>query len=177
MNATPLPTLDTPPRLLALDVDGVLTNNLVFLDGSELELKAFHIPDGTALKWVLDAGLEVALISGRRSSVVDRRAREIGIGHAFSGVHDKLACLQSLAAEIDCSLAEVVYAGDDFIDLPVFHEVGYAIAVANAQPVVKAAAHGITSNSGGEGAVREICEWILQGIGAWEAIVERYTQS
>ena len=161
-------------KLLVLDVDGVLTDGHLWYDNSGEELKAFNIQDGLGIKLLLRGGVDVAIITGRRSALVARRARELGIRHVIQGREDKLAALQALLEELALPLQEIAYMGDDLPDLAAIRAAGLGIAVANAQPVVAGHADYKTARSGGDGAVREICDLILQAQGKFDAIVERY---
>jgi 3-deoxy-D-manno-octulosonate 8-phosphate phosphatase (KDO 8-P phosphatase) len=148
-------------RLLVLDVDGVMTDGkLRYGPDGELE-KCFHVRDGHGIKAVLAAGIEVAVLSGRRSQAVQRRCEELGIAHVLQGVSDKGAHFNQLAASLGLSPRQCAYVGDDEPDLPALRQVGFAIAVADAHPVALARAHRRTRLGGGAGAVREVCDWLL----------------
>lgn len=161
-------------RLLVLDVDGVLTDGHLWYDNSGEELKAFNIQDGLGIKLLLRSGVDIGIITGRRSALVARRARELGIRHVVQGREDKLTALQALVEELGIPLSEIAYMGDDLPDLSAIRAVGFGIAVANAQPVVAEHADYKTARCGGDGAVREICDLILQAQGKLDAIVEHY---
>jgi 3-deoxy-D-manno-octulosonate 8-phosphate phosphatase (KDO 8-P phosphatase) len=148
-------------KLLLLDVDGVLTDGKIYLGDHGEELKSFHIRDGSALvRWQRE-GLKVALISGRSSGAVDRRARELGISEVYQGISDKLPIIEKLMVSYSCGEAETAYIGDDQTDLPVFGRVGFSIAVEDAHPAAVKAADYRTISRGGEGAVMEVIELIL----------------
>lgn len=162
-------------RFLLMDVDGVLTDGHVrlqsFPDSSVAEMKVFHAHDGAGLKLAHVVGLRTGLITGRDSPAVARRARECAIEFVVQGQAEKLPAYKVLVERVGVSESEVAYIGDDLPDLPVMNRVGLAIAVANAAPEVKKAAHYITARSGGEGAVREVVELILKAQRKWpEAI-------
>ena len=159
-----------PPGALILDVDGVLTDNSITLDGEGGETKRFFVPDGTGIHLVRRAGVGLALVSGRSSPVVAARARELGIPHAHDGVPDKAPVVAALLEEMGVERDHAVYVGDDWVDLVAMREVGLPVAVANAIPEVRAAAVAVTTRPGGAGAVREVCEWILAARGEWERI-------
>jgi 3-deoxy-D-manno-octulosonate 8-phosphate phosphatase (KDO 8-P phosphatase) len=161
-------------KLLVLDVDGVLTDGHLWYDNSGEELKAFNIQDGLGIKLLLSSGVDVGIITGRRSALVARRARELGIRHVVQGREDKLTALQTLVEELGIPLPEIAYMGDDLPDLAAIRAAGFGIAVANAQPVVAEHADYKTARCGGDGAVREICDLILQAQGKFDAIVEQY---
>jgi 3-deoxy-D-manno-octulosonate 8-phosphate phosphatase (KDO 8-P phosphatase) len=149
-------------RLLVLDVDGVLTDGTILLGGGE-ELKSFHVHDGLGLQRLLGAGIEVAVISGRRSAAVARRMAELGVRHVFQGVEDKLSVLERLRSSLGLEPREIAVVGDDLPDLPPMRSAGLAIAVADAQAEVRAAAHWVTEKTGGHGAAREVADRLLAG--------------
>ena len=148
-------------RLLALDVDGVLTDGRLYLSPAGEELKVFHVRDGSGLVAVQRAGIAVAIISGRDSAAVSRRAAELGIRHVRQGVADKGAVLDQLLAELAVEPAQTACVGDDTPDLPMLRRAGLAIGVADAHPALLEAAHWITHAPGGRGAVREVCDLLL----------------
>ena len=148
-------------RLLVLDVDGVLTDGRLYLSASGEELKVFHVRDGSGLVAVQRAGIVVAIISGRDSPAVTRRAAELGIAHVRQGVSDKGAELDHLLAELGIAPADAACVGDDTPDLPMLRRAGLAVAVADAHPALHAAAHWITPSNGGQGAVRDVCDLLL----------------
>ena len=158
-------------RVLLMDVDGVLTDGHVWLlsrrDGTASELKGFSAYDGAGLKLARAAGLRTGLITGRESSAVTQRARECDIEFGFQGRATKLGAYEEILRATGASESEVAYVGDDLPDLPVLQRVGFAIAVANAAPEVKRAAHYVTTRTGGEGAVREVIELIVKAQGKW----------
>lgn len=158
-------------RLLCLDVDGVLTDGRLFYTDSGRELKAFSVQDGQALKMLAGAGIEIAIITGRRSHLVTRRARDLGIRHLHQGVADKRAVLDALLTGLGLSADEAAHMGDDLPDLPVLRAVGLALAPANRHPVLDDHVHHVTRAIGGEGAVREACELILRAQDAWDAAI------
>jgi 3-deoxy-D-manno-octulosonate 8-phosphate phosphatase (KDO 8-P phosphatase) len=148
-------------RLLVLDVDGVLTDGRLYLSAAGEELKVFHVRDGSGLVAVQRAGITVAIISGRDSAAVTRRAAELGIRHVRQGVADKGAALDQLLDELGVSAAETACVGDDTPDVPMLRRAGLAIGVADAHPALLAAAHWVTHSNGGQGAVREACDLLL----------------
>ncbi|HET8710723.1 MAG TPA: 3-deoxy-manno-octulosonate-8-phosphatase KdsC [Spongiibacteraceae bacterium] len=163
-------------KLLVLDVDGVLTDGRLWYGNSGEELKAFHIQDGLGIKLLQSAGVDVAIITGRTSQLVNRRGSELGIKHIVQGREDKLVALRALAGNLEIGLEEIAYVGDDLPDLSAIAAVGLGIAVANAMPYVAQHAAYKTARSGGDGAVREVCDLILQAQGKLEAVLERYRQ-
>lgn len=148
-------------RLLVLDVDGVLTDGRLYFSGTGEELKVFDVRDGHGLVAVQRAGVVVAIISGRNSPAVDRRAAELGIGRVRQGVTDKAAVLGELQRELGVGPAETACVGDDVPDQPMYQLAGLAVAVADAHPALHAAAHWVTGAAGGRGAVREVCDLLL----------------
>jgi len=161
-------------RLAVFDVDGVLTDGkLYFLpDGSEF--KTFNTLDGHGIKMLMASGVRTAIITGRSSPVVERRAKNLGITHLFQGREDKLIALDELLAELGLGYEEVAYLGDDLPDLPAIRKVGLGMAVASADPFVRQHADGVTQARGGEGAAREFCELILRAQGNLEAAQSAY---
>ena len=151
-------------QLLILDVDGVLTDGRLYYGADGAELKAFHVQDGSALKRLRAAAVPVAIVSGRTSAAVERRASELGIEHLYAGVEDKAAALRELQHATDIAVEAMAHVGDDLPDLPLFERVGVAFAVANAHPAVAARADYVTAASG---AVREICDLLLLAQGKW----------
>lgn len=148
-------------RLLALDVDGVLTDGRIYLSASGEELKVFHVRDGSGLVAVQRAGIVVAIVSGRDSAAVTRRAGELGVRHVRQGVSDKGAELDGLMAEVGVGREATACVGDDTPDLPMLQRAGLAVAVADAHPAVLAMAHWVTPSPGGRGAVRDVCDLLL----------------
>lgn len=154
-------------KLLILDVDGVLTDGRIFLNHKGEEIKAFNVKDGLGLKMLREGGIDVAIITGRRSGAVEHRGRELGITDVFQGVGKKREICRKLIRKKMLVTEEVCCIGDDLPDLPMFDEVGLAVAVADAVQEVRDRADLITTKKGGDGAVRELCEWILKGQGKW----------
>ncbi len=154
-------------RLLVLDVDGVMTDGRLYLNGRGEEIKVFDVRDGYGLKRVLDAGIEVAIITGRSSEAVERRARELGITEVHQGVGGKGPFLDELLRSRSLEPASVCCVGDDIPDLPLLERAGLPVAVADAAVEVRDAAALITKRRGGRGAVREVCELILAARGLW----------
>ncbi|MBC8026022.1 MAG: HAD hydrolase family protein [Steroidobacteraceae bacterium] len=149
-------------KLLALDVDGVLTDGRLHYGPRGESTKVFHVRDGHGIKRVQEAGIEVAIISGRKSAAVAKRARDLGIKFVFQGVGDKLAVLVKLAKSRDVALEHCACVGDDTPDAPILEAAGLGIAVADAHADALAVADLVTSRPGGHGAVREVCDWLLE---------------
>ena len=161
-------------ELLLLDVDGVLTDgSVVYLDDGT-ELKRFHVRDGSGLKLWHTAGKRSAIVSGRKSTAVERRAAELGVSPVLQGRDDKLAAFTEVLTATGLRPEQVCAVGDDLPDLPVLRRCGLAIAVADACAEVKAAAHFVTGVPGGRGAVREAIEWLLKAQGRWAELTARY---
>ena len=153
-----------PPdiRLVGFDVDGVFTDGRFYLSDDGVETKAFNTQDGFGIRQLLDAGIGVAVISGRRSAAVDQRMQELGVSFVFQGCRDKVAAFDSVVAELDVRLAQCIFVGDDIPDLPLLQHAGFSIAVANAVQAVKEQCDHVTESRGGRGAVREVCEYVLR---------------
>jgi 3-deoxy-D-manno-octulosonate 8-phosphate phosphatase (KDO 8-P phosphatase) len=160
-------------RLLALDVDGVLTDGRIYYDDRGAEIKAFSTRDGLGMRLLADNGVILALITARQSEIVARRAANLGIEHVYQGRNNKLDAFNHLLAETGLEEAQTCYAGDDWLDIPVLDRVGLAVTVADADPVVRNRVHWVTSRQGGRGAVREICDLILAAQGLDEVALER----
>jgi len=163
-----------PVKLAVFDVDGILTDGrLYFLeDGSEM--KAFNTLDGQGFKMLIASGVIIAIITGRESPMVERRAKALGVAHLVQGREDKRVVLEQLMAELGLSYEQVAYLGDDLPDLPAIRRVGLGMTVPNAAPFVRQHAHGVTQARGGEGAAREFCELILQAQGNLDAAYADY---
>jgi len=161
-------------ELLLLDVDGVLTDGRVVIDDRGVETKAFDVTDGHGLKMLQRAGVEVGLVTGRRSRVVEHRARELGIREVHQGVKDKLPVVREILARRGLGAERLAYVGDDVVDLPVLLQVGLAISVPEAPGYVRERVHWVTERSGGRGAVREVCEAILRARGSWQEVTAKY---
>ena len=158
--------------MLLIDVDGVLTDGRIIYTDEGVELKAFHVRDGTGIKIWLQQGKLAALVTGRRSRAVDLRAAELGITMVVQGVADKFAAYQRLLADSNVQNNSVCAIGDDLPDLPVLNHCGCAVAVADACPEVKATAHYVTRARGGHAAVREVIELILQAQNRWPGSIK-----
>lgn len=161
-------------RLLLLDVDGVMTDGRIIYDDRGCELKAFDVKDGHGIKMLQRAGIEVGIITGRQSQVVDIRARELGIEILYQGVKDKLVPYREILLTRGLRDEEIAYVGDDVVDLPILRRVGFAATVADAVTEIRPYVHHVASRRGGRGAVREICDLLLKGSGRWEEALRRY---
>lgn len=161
-------------RLLVLDVDGVLTDGRLYYGNSGEELKAFHIQDGLGIKLLQRQGIEVAIITGRTSALLERRTRELGIERVIQGREDKLTALEELRRQHPLPLEAIAYMGDDLPDLAAIRTVGLGMTVANGSTTVARHARWQSSRKGGEGAVREAAEFILDAQGKLDDAVEPY---
>ena len=148
-------------RLVALDVDGVLTDGRFYLSDEGIETKAFSTRDGFGIRRLLAAGVEVAVISGRASRAVERRMQDLGVHHVFLGCADKVAAFDELTDRLGIEARECVYIGDDIPDLPVLRKVGYSVAVADAAQALRSSCDYTTRAAGGHGAVRELCDLVV----------------
>ena len=164
-------------RMLVLDVDGVLTDGKLYFDHAGNEMKAFNTRDGLGMKALQRVGIEVAVITGRKSEAVAYRMNQLGIEHVYQGREDKLDAFLHLLETTGLDAEQVCFAGDDWIDLPVLIRVGLAVSVADAEDHVKQQAHWITRRNGGHGAVREICNLILQAQGKDQTILDEILAS
>ncbi|MBI1747777.1 MAG: HAD hydrolase family protein [Acidobacteria bacterium] len=165
-------------KLLLMDVDGVLTDGRLYPipdgRGGVTETKGFNAQDGIGLQWCHWVGLETGVISGRDSLATTIRAAQCKMKYVYQGHIEKLSILEKILTQSAHLAEEVAYMGDDFTDIPVFHRVGLAIATANAREEVKQQVNYITHARGGDGAVREVVELLLQAQGRWEEILKKY---
>jgi 3-deoxy-D-manno-octulosonate 8-phosphate phosphatase (KDO 8-P phosphatase) len=164
-------------KAVILDVDGVLTDGGIYYDPAGREIKRFHVADGLGMELLRHAGIRVVILSGRVAEAITRRAAELRVTDCYQGVRDKKAQIEKLRQQWQLKAEELLYVGDDLNDLPAFEAVGVRVAVANADAMLKAQAHYVTKATGGNGAVREVCEWLLKARGDWEKAVEAYLQS
>jgi 3-deoxy-D-manno-octulosonate 8-phosphate phosphatase (KDO 8-P phosphatase) len=163
-------------KLIIFDVDGVLTDGSLYFDNQGQEYKAFNSKDGHGIRLLLDNGVEVALITGRNSELLKHRADNLKISPdlIYQGYRDKLPAFADLMKKTGLDKKHIAYIGDDVIDLPILSQVGLSIAVADAHWFVKKHVDLITAQSGGRGAVREACEFILEAKGELDAIFDSY---
>lgn len=161
-------------KLLLLDVDGVMTDGRIIYDSNGAESKAFDVKDGHGLKLLQRAGIKVGIITGRQSTVVERRAEELGIELVYQGAKDKKVPFREIVAALQLDPAEIAYVGDDVVDLPIIRQVGFAATVADAVEDIKPYVQMVTKRPGGRGAVREICDYILKKSGRWAAVTSHY---
>lgn len=161
-------------KLLILDVDGVLTDGKLFFDNEGNEYKSFHARDGHGIKLLRQTGVEVAVISGRKSNSVALRMKSLGIEHVYQGHENKRAAFYEIIEKTGLLPEQAAHIGDDLLDLPIMIRVGLAIAVNDANFVVKQRADWCTTLSGGQGAVREVCDLIMQAQGSFDGVVNTY---
>ena len=162
LDAKKLLTLAKKIRLLILDVDGVMTDGKLYFSAAGDSMKAFNAQDGLGLKMLMQSGIQIAIISGRKSDIVVQRAADLGITAVYQGYAKKLIALQECRKTLNVSLSHTAYMGDDIIDIPALREVGLKFAPPNAMVEVKKLVHYVTKRSGGDGAVREVCDLILK---------------
>jgi 3-deoxy-D-manno-octulosonate 8-phosphate phosphatase (KDO 8-P phosphatase) len=161
-------------KLLILDVDGVLTDGGLYFNDKGEEMKRFHSLDGHGLKMLQSGGIEVAIITARQSKLLKHRMKNLEITRVFQGQKDKIKALEVLKKELNLDNEQIAYVGDDVIDLPVMTKVGLSIAVANAHDEVVQYAHFQTKKIGGNGAVREVCDYLLQSQKRYKKLMEEY---
>jgi len=162
-------------RLLLFDVDGVLTDGSLFYGDDGQEYKAFNSRDGHGIAMLnRHRCVEIGIITGRTSEVVNHRVKNLGIRHVYQGQRDKVPAFEELCTRLDIAPEAVAYVGDDVVDLPVMRRVGLAIAVQDAHPFVKRHAHWITPNPGGRGAARDVCELLLEAHGLLQQELDSY---
>jgi len=161
-------------KLLFLDVDGVMTDGQITMNAEGEETKSFNVKDGLGLRLLIAGGIEVVIITGRKSGALEHRARDLGIEEVYQGVSDKRALCKRLMSEKGIRKQEVGCMGDDLPDLPMFWEAGLRIAVADAVQEVRNEADFTTKKNGGLGAVREACEWLLKCQGKWTDVTSPF---
>jgi len=163
-------------KLFLLDVDGVLTDGTITYTHEGNEIKSFHTRDGLGIRLLMESGVEVGLITARESEAVNRRVQDLGIKYVFQKAKNKLVIFENLLKELDLKPSEVGYMGDDWLDLPLLVRVGFAATVEDAVPEVLQVAHYVTKRKGGRGAVREVCDLILEAQETKNALLEKYLQ-
>lgn len=161
-------------RLVVFDVDGVMTDGSLYLCDDGQEYKAFNTQDGLGMKLLKASGVDTAIITGRTSNVVVRRAESTGVAHFFQGVEDKLEAFEKLASDLGLDHSQCAFMGDDVVDLPPMRRCGLAVTVPAAPPLVKEHAHYVTTREGGRGAVRELAELIMQAQGTLDAQMAKF---
>lgn len=148
-------------KLLICDVDGVMTDGLVYMGNNGEELKAFNVKDGYGIRCLLTSAIEVAIITGDKGKLLENRAKMLGINYFYQGQNEKKIAYNDLITRLKLQSEQIAYIGDDLIDLPIMLQTGFSVAVADAHPILLSKAHYITYKKGGKGAVREICDLIL----------------
>lgn len=161
-------------KLVLFDVDGVLTDGSLFMSDDGQEYKAFYSRDGHGLKMLQHSGVEVGIITGRTSKVVEHRAAELGIKHLFQGSQEKLATYLDLVEKFNLNPQEIAFVGDDVVDLPIMLQTGLAVAVQDAHHLIKQHADWVTPSRGGRGAARELCEMIMYAQGTYLTEINRF---
>lgn len=161
-------------RLMGFDVDGVMTDGSLYFGPQGEELKVFSSLDGHGLKMLQQTGIEVAIISGRSTQALALRARNLGISELFMGVEDKRACLHALLERKGFTAEQAGYMGDDVVDLPILRACGFSATPADGHPFVQQHVDLVTRRSGGRGAVREVCDFILAAQGRLDAMHQAY---
>lgn len=162
-------------KLVLMDCDGVLTDGRLWLTPDGDEQKAFHARDGQGISLLHRAGLRTGIITGRRSTAVERRAQDNKMSYVRQYAKDKVQALQEILADAGVTASECAYIGDDVADIPVMLRVGFAVAVADAVKETKQAAHYVTELKGGQGAVREVCDFILKVQGRWDEVMQKFS--
>ena len=172
----PEPILDKARaiRMLILDVDGVLTDGRLYYSESGQESKAFSTQDGAAIKMLAATGVGIAIITGRQSNIVARRATELGVQHVYQGAADKARALEDLVTRTGIDRPQIAHVGDDLPDLPLFNRVGVKFTVPGAHPEIVERADYVTRAPAGIGAVREICHLLMTAQETWDAALARY---
>lgn len=163
-------------RLVILDVDGVLTTGALWYGAQGEELKGFHVHDGLGIKLLQKTGIEVAIITARQSEIVLHRMRDLNVTHIYQGYNDKLPAYEDIKQKLQIADNQIAYIGDDLTDLPLLRRVGLAVTVPNAPKIIQEHVHWVTKAKGGKGAVRELCEFILQAQGSYQPILDTYLQ-
>ncbi|MEN3296704.1 MAG: 3-deoxy-D-manno-octulosonate 8-phosphate phosphatase phosphatase [Burkholderiales bacterium] len=161
-------------RLMIFDVDGILTDGGLHYGPDGEVIKTFNVLDGHGIKLLQQSGVAAAIISARQSGIVARRAADLGIQHLYQGVHDKRAAFEQLLQQANVDAQACGFVGDDVIDLPILSRVGFAASVPNGHPEVKTRVHYVTQASGGRGAARELCDFIMRAQGSYEAALAPY---
>lgn len=160
--------------LMGFDVDGVLTDGTLYYSSRGDEMKGFQTRDGHGIRMLMDAGIWVAIITGRTSQIVEQRARNLGIDLVLQGVDDKRTAMRDLLSKLGLGFDRAGYMGDDVVDLPLLRACGFSATVADAHPLVLEHVDHVSVHAGGRGAVREICEYLLRVQGKYDAAMARY---
>lgn len=161
-------------KMLIVDIDGVMTDGRIVYSVYGDELKFFDVQDGFGMSLLKRAGIKTVIITAKKSRIVKLRGRDLKVTRVYAGFLDKLIPFNDVLKRFDVKPEEICFIGDDLIDLPVLKRVGFAVSVPNAMEDVKAAAHYITSKTGGRGAVRELCDLLLKSQNKWDEVTSRY---
>mmetsp|Transcript_587 Transcript_587/g.396 ORF Transcript_587/g.396 Transcript_587/m.396 type:complete len:180 (-) Transcript_587:2961-3500(-) len=161
-------------KILLLDVDGVLTEGSIIYDDKNIETKAFNTKDGLGIKLLMEAGIQVGIVTGRRSNSLLHRCNNLGINLIFDGVSDKEQIIYYIEKKTNIDAKNMAFVGDDLPDIPIMKRVGISVAVSDANKLLIEFADIVTKAKGGKGAVREICEVILKAKGLWAESVKRF---
>jgi 3-deoxy-D-manno-octulosonate 8-phosphate phosphatase (KDO 8-P phosphatase) len=161
-------------KLLVLDVDGTLTNGIIYYGSDNIEMRGFHVHDGMGLKLLRKSGVEVAVISAKKSELVARRLAHLKIEHAHLGFEEKVPAYEDLKQTFNLKDSEIAYMGDDLTDLAILQRCGFAITLPDAPEIIKQHSDYITQKKPGKGAVREVCELIMQSQNTYEGVIQSY---
>lgn len=161
-------------KLMIFDVDGVLTDGSIIMGDNGEEYKAFHSRDGHGMRLLQYTGVEIAIITGRTSNVVEHRMANLGVKYVFQGQKVKLPAFEELIKQLKLKPEQCAYVGDDWVDIAIMKRVGLSIAVQDADDLVKKHAHWVTPAKGGKGAARQVCELIMEGQGTLQDQIERH---
>jgi 3-deoxy-D-manno-octulosonate 8-phosphate phosphatase (KDO 8-P phosphatase) len=161
-------------KLLLIDVDGVMTDGSIIYDDDGRELKFFHVRDGMGIRLLIDAGIEVGIITGRKSKAIEKRARELGISLIYQKISNKIEIYNKILRVKSLKDENVCYIGDDINDYPLLKRVGFSVLVADGTEEIRDKVDYITKKEGGKGAVREVCEIILKSKNRWEEFLKKY---
>lgn len=161
-------------KLAIFDVDGVLTNGSLFYSKEGSELKEFHVHDGMGIKLLLQAGIHVGIITACQSATVAKRMSDLGVVHVYQGQQNKLLAYEDLKKKLDLTDEKIIYTGDDFPDLPILCRAGIGVTVANAPKMIKQYVAWVTNANGGQGAVREVCDFVLEAQDLYQTAIEPY---
>jgi 3-deoxy-D-manno-octulosonate 8-phosphate phosphatase (KDO 8-P phosphatase) len=163
-------------RLVISDVDGVLTSGALLYSSNGIELKVFNVQDGMGIKMLQQTGVQFAIITARKSEAVAQRMHDLKIEHVYQGQANKLLAYEELKQKLNITDHEIAYIGDDLPDLPLLRRVGFSVTVPNAPKIIQENVSWITCTKGGEGAVRELCELIMQAKGTYQPLIDSYLQ-
>ena len=161
-------------KLAIFDVDGVLTNGSLVYGKEGIEHKQFHVHDGQGMKLLLQAGIQIGIITTCKSSMIARRMQDLGITHVYQGQQDKREAYEDLKKKLNLTDEQILYVGDDFPDLPLLTRAGIGVSVANAPKIIHQYAAWVTKASGGQGAAREVCDFLLETQGLYQTVLATY---